>query len=81
MKIYLIFLKNKINYFTGVLDSVLKATNEFFKIKSENKHFITSNEGSAVAMAIGYHLATKNPCVYMQNSGLGNALNPNFNCS
>ena len=71
------FKKNKINYFTGVPDSVLKATNEFFKIKSENKHFITSNEGSAVAMAIGYHLATKKiPCVYMQNSGLGNALNP-----
>ena len=71
------FKKNKINYFTGVPDSVLKATNEFFKNKSENKHFITSNEGSAVAMAIGYHLATKKiPCVYMQNSGLGNALNP-----
>lgn len=71
------FKKNKINYFTGVPDSVLKATNEFFKNKSKNKHFITSNEGSAVAMAIGYHLATKKiPCVYMQNSGLSNALNP-----
>lgn len=60
------FKKNKINYFTGVPDSVLKATNEFFKNKSKNKHFIASNEGSAVAMAIGYHLATKkNPmCIH-----------------
>ena len=42
-----------------------------------NSHFITSNEGSAVALAIGHHLATKKiACVYMQNSGLGNAINP-----
>ena len=72
------FLKqNKIDYFTGVPDSVLKATNQYFKNKNQKQHFITANEGSAVAMATGYHLATKKiPCVYMQNSGLGNALNP-----
>ena len=38
---------------------------------------ITANEGSAVAMAAGYHMATgKNPMVYLQNSGLGNTVNP-----
>ncbi len=69
--------KNKVEYFTGVPDSILKDTNSFLKKKNEKKHFITPNEGSAIALAIGYNLATnKIPCVYMQNSGLGNALNP-----
>ncbi len=36
-----------------------------------------ANEGSALAIAAGYHLATgKASLVYMQNSGLGNAINP-----
>lgn len=40
-------------------------------------HIITANEGSAVAVAAGYHLATDSvPLVYMQNSGLGNSVNP-----
>jgi phosphonopyruvate decarboxylase len=38
---------------------------------------ITSNEGSAIALAAGYHMATgKSPLVYLQNSGLGNIVNP-----
>ncbi len=38
---------------------------------------ITANEGNAVALAAGYHLATgKNSMVYLQNSGLGNIVNP-----
>lgn len=38
---------------------------------------IAANEGNAVGLAVGYHLATgKTPVVYMQNSGLWNALNP-----
>ena len=41
------------------------------------KHVIAVNEGSAVALGIGYHLSTKKiPCIYFQNSGLGNAINP-----
>mgnify|MGYP006095184735 CR=1 FL=1 len=69
--------KNEISFFTGVPDSVLKDTNSHFKNKKNNYHFVTGNEGSAVALAIGYFLSTnKIPCVYMQNSGLGNAINP-----
>ena len=35
------------------------------------------NEGSAVSVAIGEYLSSgKLPCVYLQNSGLGNAINP-----
>ena len=41
------------------------------------QHVITNNEGESCALAAGYHLATgKVPMVYLQNSGLGNAINP-----
>ena len=73
-KIYKNFKKNNINFYTGVPDSVLKNILQLFK-KKEN--FIAANEGSAVAQAIGYYLAKKKlPLVYLQNSGLGNAINP-----
>ena len=67
---------NRINCFAGVPDSLLK---EFCKeISSEElDNLITANEGSAVAYAAGHYLATgKLACVYMQNSGQGNAINP-----
>ena len=49
----------------------------FLSIVPENKNFISNNEGSAVAFGIGYFLATKKiPLIYLQNSGLGNAINP-----
>lgn len=42
-----------------------------------NRHVIASNEGASVAIATGYHLATKRfPLVYLQNSGFGNTVNP-----
>jgi len=69
--------KNRINFFSGVPDSILKTTKNYLESKKKYKHISTCNEGSAVATAIGYHLSTKKlPCVYMQNSGLGNAINP-----
>lgn len=71
--------KYGINFFTGVPDSLLKPLgNYLMKIYGvSNKHIIASNEGNCVAIAAGYHLATgKVPCVYMQNSGLGNTVNP-----
>lgn len=42
-----------------------------------SKNIIAANEGNAIAIATGYHLSTgRYPCVYMQNSGLGNIINP-----
>ncbi len=71
-------LKNNINFFTGVPDPLLTDICAYIEEKTPSKdHIIASNEGSAVAIATGYHLATgKIPLVYMQNSGLGNAINP-----
>lgn len=68
---------SKIEFFTGVPDSVLKEFCLKLDNFSDKKHIRASNEGNAVAVAAGYHLTNKKiPCVYMQNSGLGNAINP-----
>jgi|TARA_B100000780_G_scaffold261910_1_gene214665 phosphonopyruvate decarboxylase len=69
--------KNKSNFYTGVPDSVLKELSSSLPNKDKNQHIIATNEGSAVSLGIGHYLSTKKiPCVYMQNSGLSNALNP-----
>ena len=68
----------QMDFFTGVPDSLLKNVCAYI-----TDHFVTernviaANEGAAVGLAAGYYLATKKiPVVYMQNSGLGNAVNP-----
>jgi phosphonopyruvate decarboxylase len=69
--------KNKTDFFCGVPDSVLKELSFFLQNKSKKNHIIATNEGSAVSLGIGHYLSTKKvPCIYMQNSGLSNALNP-----
>ncbi len=67
-----------IEFFAGVPDSLLKNMCAYITDHFDDKHnIIAANEGGAVALAAGYHLATgKVGCVYMQNSGEGNAVNP-----
>ena len=67
-----------VDFFSGVPDSLLKEFCLCIDDRiSRDKHIITANEGNAVALATGYYLAQKSlPLVYMQNSGLGNAVNP-----
>ena len=68
------------DFYTGVPDSLLKNLINFLMKKygiDPNHHIIAANEGNCTALAAGYHLATgKIPCVYMQNSGEGNCVNP-----
>ena len=69
--------KNNSNFYTGVPDSVLKELSYSLQKKGKKNHIIATSEGSAVSLGIGHYLSTKKvPCVYMQNSGLSNALNP-----
>jgi len=75
---YDLLLKNGTDFFAGVPDSLLK---NFCAYVTDNapaeKHIISANEGSATALASGYHFATgKIPLIYMQNSGEGNMINP-----
>lgn len=67
-----------LDFFTGVPDSLL---NDFclhlVNNLPDNQHIMAANEGNAIGIAAGYHMATgKIPVVYMQNSGIGNATNP-----
>lgn len=67
-----------VEFYAGVPDSLLKNVCAYITDNlDERHHIIAANEGGAVALAAGYHLATgKVGCVYMQNSGEGNAVNP-----
>lgn len=67
-----------VEFFAGVPDSLLKNICAYMTDNlDESHHVIAANEGGAVGLAAGYHLATGKPgCVYMQNSGEGNAVNP-----
>ena len=67
-----------VDFFSGVPDSLLKNICSYItdNTPSEN-HIIAANEGNALAIGVGYHLSTgKVPLIYMQNSGLGNVINP-----
>ena len=70
--------RNGVEFFTGVPDSLLKELCSCMAHTSRpGQHVIAANEGGAVALALGYHLATRKiPLVYLQNSGLGNVVNP-----
>ena len=67
-----------VDFFTGVPDSLL---NDFCLYlthnKSKTEHVMAANEGNAIGIATGHYLSTGHiPVVYMQNSGIGNAMNP-----
>ena len=63
---------------SGVPDSLLKDLIGSLDVDwPDSAHLIAPNEGAAIGYAIGHHLATSEmSMVYLQNSGLGNALNP-----
>ena len=64
-----------VDFFCGVPDSQLSPFCDFIAQNCNN--IIAANEGNAVGIASGYHLSTGiYPVVYLQNSGLGNIVNP-----
>lgn len=67
-----------INFFAGVPDSLLKNICAYIADNADEKHnIIAANEGAAIGLATGHHLATGDiGVVYMQNSGEGNIINP-----
>ena len=77
-KFYDTLLGRGVSMFAGVPDSLLKNLCAYITDHSDAGHnIIAANEGAAVGIAAGHYLATgKVPVVYMQNSGIGNAVNP-----
>ncbi len=72
--------KAGIHFFTGVPDSLLKGLCDelYDRYGTESPtHMVAHNEGGAIALCAGHYLASGEPGLcYMQNSGLGNAVNP-----
>lgn len=69
------FTHLNIDFYCGVPDSQLSSFCDYVEENCNN--IIAANEGNAVGIATGYHLSTgKYPVVYLQNSGLGNIVNP-----
>lgn len=67
-----------LDFFTGVPDSLLQDLCAYIEDHTPAQlNVIAANEGNAVALAMGYHLASgKFAAVYLQNSGIGNTVNP-----
>lgn len=70
--------KLNIDVIAGVPDSTLKQFCDGLMLSGNRfRHYVTANEGAAVGLAVGNYLSSGRPaCVYMQNSGIGNAVNP-----
>lgn len=66
-------LKNYFNWFSSVPDSCFKAL-----IPKLNPYYFSSRENHMISMAFGANMANKNPCLFMQNSGLGLSLDALF---
>ena len=73
-------LKAGIDFFTGVPDSFLKGLCDelYGRFGTDSAaHIVAHNEGGAVGLCAGHYLASGRPALcYMQNSGLGNTVNP-----
>ncbi|MFX1375595.1 MAG: phosphonopyruvate decarboxylase [Promethearchaeota archaeon] len=73
-----LLISHDFTFFTGIPDSTFKDLMKYLSEEDTNlNNIIACNECEAIALASGYHLATnKIGTVYMQNSGLGKAVNP-----
>ena len=71
-------ISNEISFFTGVPDSLLKHVCACIADREDiDSHVIAANEGAAIGLGIGHYLGTRKiPFIYLQNSGLGNTINP-----
>jgi phosphonopyruvate decarboxylase len=70
-------LDEDISFATGVPDSLLAPVSAILESEKKISHISAVNEGSAISIAMGHFLGTgKIPLVYLQNSGLGNIVNP-----
>ena len=73
-----LLIENDIRFFSGVPDSLLKNFCAYVSDNcSDTEHIIAANEGNAIGLGVGHYLGSKRPpLIYLQNSGLGNTVNP-----
>lgn len=76
-KVFKSLESNGVTFFTGVPDSYLNGFCNYALANCGKRNIIAANEGNAIGIAAGHYFATcEIPLVYMQNSGMGNAVNP-----
>lgn len=76
-KVFKTLANHGVSFFVGVPDSYLNGFCNYALENCGNRNIIAANEGNAVSIAAGHYFASKEiPLVYMQNSGMGNAINP-----
>ena len=76
-KVFAALAANGVSFYVGVPDSYLNGFCNYALREFPEKTVIAANEGNAVGIAAGHYIATGGlPLVYMQNSGIGNAVNP-----
>jgi len=62
---------------TGVPDSALKGLSDYLDFQDIIEHIKVPSEGISLSYSAGYYMAKKKPAlIYLQNSGLGNIINP-----
>ncbi|QBF29638.1 phosphonopyruvate decarboxylase [Thalassococcus sp. S3] len=64
------------SHFVGVPCSLLQPLIAAVRTSARCSYIPASSEGEAVAIAAGLRLSGTKPVVFMQNSGIGNAVNP-----
>lgn len=77
-KLMQVIEKLGVNTIGGVPDSTLQEFCNYLQAPECSLiHVPTADEGAAVGLAVGNYLGSGQPaCVYMQNSGMGNVVNP-----
>ena len=75
--VFEVLLKQGVTFFTGIPDSYLNGFCNYALSHYPDRNVIAANEGNAIGIAAGHYFASREiPLVYMQNSGLGNTINP-----
>ncbi|MDO4836531.1 MAG: phosphonopyruvate decarboxylase [Clostridia bacterium] len=76
-RVFKILAENGVSFFVGVPDSFLNGFCNYALAHCGDRNIIAANEGNAIGIAAGHYFASREiPLVYMQNSGMGNAINP-----
>lgn len=76
-KVFAALAEQGVTFFTGVPDSYLNGFCNYALAHCGYRNVIAANEGNAIGIASGHYFASQEiPLVYMQNSGMGNTVNP-----
>ncbi len=76
-RVFHVLASHGVSYFAGVPDSYLNGFCNYALAYYPERTVIAANEGNAVGIAAGHYFASREiPLVYMQNSGMGNTVNP-----